>query len=228
MTRQVTFMSNFRDHLISLNCFHHNERKLFLLNHLFYPHYFHFTYENQALLSFVLIVIKMISRVLLTNSFSWISNLFYSIFFYSISFIFNILMTAGTMWYPDMKYWLGYLILLQYDKYYKSRRALWPLSPCYYANLDPRSVSLPTYAAAHRIDTFANPWDRSSAWLRRQSSSAKLARSALSYSRRYAFPRGIYTCELRLLHAGAAKGLTTRDRDTYAWEKHRRTALMDE
>lgn len=35
-------------------------------------------------------------------------------------------------------------------------------------------------------------------------------------------PRGIYTCELRLLHAGAGKGLTTRDRDTYAWEKHRR------
>lgn len=56
-----------------------------------------------------------------------------------------------------------------------------------------------------------------------QSSSAKLARSALSYIlAAYTYrvetpsPRGIYTCELRLLHAGTAKGLTTRDRDTYA------------
>lgn len=178
---------------------------------------------TRTRLSFVLIVIKIAGSV--SNSFSWISNLFYSIFVYSTSFIFNTLMTAGTMWYPDMKYWFGIVAIWQVLQKSTCIQAAFAV-PLYESRSSKRFAS--DLRGCSQDRHVCDSWDRSSAWLRRQSSSAKLARSALSYSRRYAFPRGIYTCELRLLHAGAAKGLTTRDRDTYAWEKHRRTALMDE
>lgn len=84
-----------------------------------------------------------------------------------------------------------------------SRHALRPLSLrvllCVYQSSE---HSLPTYAGS---ETFANTRDRSGEHLltlRRRISSAKLTRSALFCSRiGTTSPRGIYTCELRLLHA---------------------------
>lgn len=93
--------------------------------------------------------------------------------------------------------------------------------------------SLPTYAVTLRSEFAVRELSRSvprCAPVLEASSSAKLgarARSALSSTGVVETPSlaGIYTCELRLLHTpGRAKGLTTRDRDTYAWEKHRRVA----
>lgn len=121
------------------------------------------------------------------------------------------------------------LILSQNDRYCrKSTRTLtaFAVPLCEFQSSEHFASDL--RAVAHRIETFANPRDRSSASRGTESSSAKLARSALSYSYRYAFPRGIYTCELRLLHAGDQRTNHTRPRYICMRETPASPALMDE